>query len=458
MNTKQLLFLLCMIGMSWGCSNSGKSPNIIIVLADDLGNGSVSYLSNYAGTITPNLDEMSKSSWRLDAHYATSPVCSPSRASLLTGLWPRAHKIQSVLRPGDIDTENGLDTSLITLPEMLVDAGYQTSLIGKWHLGYADHEHPLENGFQKFSGFINGHIDYISHRDPADRYGLERNGEPWSDTEGTFLTELLTTEAIEQIEASSRQPYFMMLSYANPHGPVLLPGEEAVFPVKPNSPEFRGKWERYRQLVAVLDTEIGRLVQAVERSGDNTLIIFLSDQGAPIEVRGNRPFFGGKGMMTEGGLKVPALFYWPAELEPKMVKAVTTHLDIMPTILAVTGIELDQGQKMHGRSLINDNRKVSAFTKVAKWEHGEAIGVRQGDWKAIFIPESKIGNKLLNKYERALGENSAYSWNPGSGESYLVWLFDMVWDPNEQNNLAQDKPDIVQELWDLQQPRRQKSK
>lgn len=418
-------------------------PNIVLIVADDLGIGSLSCYNDKVSEKTPNLDRLASEGWLFDQFYATSPVCSPSRASILTGKTPQLIGLEKVLKPGREDEQPGEISSHITFASILKDAGYQTACIGKWHLGYTSKDHPTNNGFNYFAGFLNGHIDYISHTDPNGKFHLEKEGNPWKVKEKQHLTEVLTDEAIKQIENMAGASYFLMVSYANPHSPIILPGEEALFPeqakTKNDTPE------RYQKLVALLDKEIGKLVAAIKKQHENTLIIFISDQGSPAHLKGNYPYLGGKSNLLEGGIKVPCIVNWQGKLSPQRNQNFTTGLDLFPTILNAANIS----DSVFSSKLIGNNMLKSEYNKneVFGWEFRTALVVRKSDWKAIFLPKNNNNQKNINQYLETVPDKPI-EYIPGdNGVSYLVWLFNLENDATEKINLATTNPEKLNEMW-----------
>ncbi len=445
------IFLLMFIGVLFSCTSEKKSklvdtnlPNIVLIVADDLGIGSLSCYNKNLAVPTPNIDRLASKGWKLNQFYATSPVCSPSRISMLTGLTPQQAGVEVVLKAAKEDEQEAELSKQITITTILKKAGYQTACIGKWHLGYSDKDHPTKNGFDYFAGFLNGHIDYISHTDPNGTFHLEKEKKEWGAKQGKHLTEIFTDEAIAQVKKMSGNPYFLMVSYANPHAPILLPGEDAIFQGEHGT--LNDTPERYQKLVGLLDDEVGRLISAIEKENDNTLIIFLSDQGAPKILGGNYPYAGGKGNLLEGGIKIPGIFYWPGKLSPQSINKFFTSLDLFPTLLSVAQISnFKQSEKITGESVLSKDKKENE--KVFYWEFRSALAVRKGNWKALFFPLEDGNKKILKRYTDATPAIPYEEWTNDKKKSYSVWLFNLKNDSTEQINLAESNIEKINELW-----------
>ncbi len=283
-------------------------PNIIFILADDMGYGDMS-LFNGGLSQTPVLDELAQSGLCLTQHYAASPVCNPSRASLLTGRYPH--------RTGSIDTLDHLGGERLslrerTLADMLQRAGYATGLVGKWHNGtIGDEYHPTKRGFDEFFGFRGGWQFYFDSR-------IERNGQALGPT-GRYLTDLLTDEAIDFVTRHQKAPFFLHLAYNCPHFPIEAPQAD-VAPFAATGRFNKGLSTLYG-MIRNMDRNIGRLLDALNRLGlrDNTVVFFTSDNGPDFGGespeyschRFNCDYNGSKEHVYEGGIRLPMIARWP---------------------------------------------------------------------------------------------------------------------------------------------------
>jgi len=429
--------LLLLIGACINDKAEDDRPNMILIIVDDLGIGSLSSYNPRYGMQTPNIDKLAVNGLHLEQFYVTSPVCSPSRASLLTGLTPDGTGIRKTLKPSRIHDQTGLSDP--TIATALDQAGYRTGFVGKWHLGYKAEEHPLSCGYSTFAGFLSGHIDYISHVEPEGKFNLEKNGKKWRAPGKQHLTEVLTDEALAFIVEKSNKPYFLTLSYANPHTPILLPGEHPVFPGK-RDPGLDTPL-RYSRLVELLDTQLGRLIDHVEQNGDNTMIVFVSDNGGLEALEANFPYKGGKGNLFEGGIKVPAMIYWPGNLNPHKLEAFCTASDIYPTLMDAAGLRRFRS----GGSLLDleNYNEQSLFM----WDFMGAYAVRKDDWKGIFLKKEHSNPRAKEIYTGVSGKTPLESWTDSEGVEYYVWLYDLKADPLEQMNLVVTRSDKLYELW-----------
>ncbi len=312
-------------------------PNIIHILVDDLGYGDFSFF-NKGISETPFLDQFIQESTSLSQHYTSSPVCNPSRASLLTGRYPH--------RTGSIDTLEWrglerLDLNEVTIADILQDAGYRTGLIGKWHLGAFDPRYkPEKRGFDEAICFRGGMHDYYDWR-------LE-SGDRVQRADGRYLTDFWTDEAIDFLKRSPKDPFYLHLTYNAPHTPLQAPEEDlAVFSDRDDLSEAV---KTLYAMIRRLDRNVGRLLESVDKLGlrENTLIVFSSDNGPQFGGAGddcldrfNCQLHGSKGSTYEGGIRVPAILRWPAGLQKNDSGDNTFfHMcDWLPTILSLAGVE-----------------------------------------------------------------------------------------------------------------------
>lgn len=317
------------------------NPNIVIVLADDLGWGDVGF---HGSTIkTPNLDKLAKTGILLNRFY-TAPVSSPTRAGLLTGRYPNRFGLRETVIPPWRDF--GLDTQEELLPQMLQKVGYQDrAIIGKWHLGHSRKEYyPLERGFTHFYGHLNGAIEYFSHKREGE-LDWHRNWESSYD-EG-YSTDLITQEAVDCIKQYSQKdaPFFLYVAYNAPHTPLEAKAEDIAMytdNLDSLSPKEKKK-ATYAAMVTCMDRGIGEIREALKASGieDNTLFIFFSDNGAEPNGGGtNKPLRGTKFDEWDGGVRTPAIVSYPAKLKgERTINQVMGFVDIMPTIKSMVGMK-----------------------------------------------------------------------------------------------------------------------
>ena len=415
-----------------------KRPNIIFIMADDLGNADLGYRGGQV--ITPNIDKLAQGGVRLEGFYGQQ-VCTPSRAALMTGRYPMRYGLQTlVIFPSHT---YGLPTDERTLPQALKEAGYKTLMTGKWHLGHADRKFwPQNRGFDYFYGNVLGEVEYFTH----DRGGVidwQRNGTFLN--EKGYYTTLIGDEAVKLIDQQDgKQPFFLYFASLAPHAPYQAP-QEYVDRYKSIADKQR---RTYSGMITALDDQIGRIVAELDKKGlrDNTIILFASDNGGATsglfaqgaksnEERAheeggveqgakapasNAPFKGGKGGLHEGGVRVPAFVNWPAKLKPRVVDAPLHMVDVMPTLLALTGAKGSPDHPFDGKDMWKTISEGAPSPNDDVLIDVEAFrgAIRKGDWKLIKIA-------LL----------------PGKTE-----LFDLARDPGETTNVAEQNPDVARDL------------
>ena len=327
------------------CSTaSAAPPNILIVLADDMGYGDLGCMGS-RHLATPHLDALRESGILCQQAYVTSAVCSPSRAGLLTGRDPRRFGYEGNLNQSAASYATrvdllGLPPGEHTLGDHLQAAGYATALIGKWHLGTGSGFHPSERGFDYFCGMLVGSHGYFP--DPENNR-LERNGEPLREFSSPYLTDFFTDEAISWLDsehaAQDRKPWFLFMSYNAPHGPMHATDEDLQRFQHISDPRRR----IYAAMMYALDRGVGRITSHLQQNGqlNNTLICFFSDNGgATNNSSWNGPLSGVKGCLREGGIRVPMIWSWPNELPGNESHAgVVSSLDLLPTFLAAADAE-----------------------------------------------------------------------------------------------------------------------
>ena len=379
------------------------SPNIIVIIADDLGWGDPSMHKGISRT--PNLDRLAKDGVDLQRFYGY-PVCSPTRAAFLSGVMPRRLGISGIVGPRG----EGLPTTQPTLPRTLQSAGYETFLIGKWHLGQNS---PLKCGFDHFYGFMGAEVDYYKHTDI--RQGTldwQRNGKPVEE-EG-YSTFLFADEAIRLIDKRDpKRPFFLEVAFNAPHFPLVAPAEYIA-----KYKDLPQRLATYAAVITALDDSIGRILEALEKQklSANTLVVFFSDNGAPA-IGSNAPFRGGKTTVFEGGIRTPCVMRWPGKIKPGTVsqQAISAQ-DFFPTLAAVADVSIKDEWKLDGKNLW------PAICNGTVQDRGSFIiattdaAVFDGDWKLI---------------QTATGKQS---------------LYQITKDPGEKTDLLAENPEIVKRL------------
>jgi len=417
-----------------------SKPNVIVILFDDLGVHDLGYLGA-SDLKTPNIDNLAAGGTVCRNWYSNAPVCAPARASLMTG--------RSPIRAGVANNGNPLRPSEITIAALLKAQGYATALTGKWHLGSTPGTVPNAHGFDYFYGFLDGCVDYYSHRfywsEPrrVNFHDLWRNRDEMFD-DGRYLTERICEESVAFIEKNRSTPFFLYTAFNAVHYPMHAPQKYvARFPNLP--PERR----IYAAMLAAADDAIGEMIAALERTGQrgNTLMFLVGDNGATTERRAglnqnaatagrNTPYRGYKFSTFDGGMHVPGLVNWPGRIPPgKMIDKVVTTADILPTICHVTGVSPPADRTLDGRNIWPVlTEGAESPHKFVAWAEGPQLAIRKGNWKLVL-------NGIV--YDGTLaGER------PLEGED-AVFLSNLDQDPGESRNLRREHPEIADELQTL---------
>ena len=408
--------LLAVLAAATHGTAADDRPNIVLIMADDLGYGDI---SPYDGWIeTPNLDRLAAEGLRFTDFHTSGNVCSPTRAGLLTGRYQQRAGIPGVLFANAARPEHrhGLRDVEHTFAEGLRDAGYATAMFGKWHLGYLPKFNPVRHGFGRFRGFVSGNIDYVSHIDTTGRADWWVDDE-LQDEEGYF-TELVTDHAVRFIDENKARPFLLYLAHHAPHYPFQGPSDPAERSV---GGEFdpRGarpdKREAYREMVQSMDDGIGRVVAALEANGlrERTLIWFFSDNGAASQWGSNGPLRGSKGTDWEGGHRVPAIASWPGRVAADSVShTITSTLDVMPTILKLAGISPTADRPFDGIDLTPLLLEGEPVPPRRLFWGGDGVfwngaAVRDGPWKLVIDRyEDSPGRPMLFNLDDDLGETT----------------------------------------------------
>lgn len=429
--------------LSATCFAAAAQPNVILIISDDQGYPDLGCIGSKP-LITPNLDKLAAAGVRGTSFYVTWPACTPSRGSVLTGRYPQRNGLYDMVRNDMVNFGHlyspeeyavspemtlGLDVREVTIGDMLQKAGYATGCVGKWDMGQAKRYLPLQRGFDFFYGHGNNGIDYYTH----ERYGvpsLFRGNGRTEEDKGEYVTDVFRREALRFVNGQAgKKPFFLYLAFNAPHGASSFGQgtEEGQKKVAEGvqAPEkyvalYRGKVKdeklaRYCGALTCMDEAIGAVMEAVEKSGqkDNTIFLFLSDNGGSGN-GGNAPLKGSKGMMTEGGLRVPFIATWPGKLPAgKVTDEFLTSLEFVPTLLAATGAKAPEGVKLDGFDML------PVLRGEAKSSRGEMFWQRRGDKAARF-------------------ENWKWVDSPkGAG------LYDLGTDVAEKHDLSADKPEVA---------------
>lgn len=412
-----------------------KKPNIIVIVADDLGYADLG-CQGCKDIPTPNIDALAKNGVRFTNGYVSCPVCSPTRAGLITGRYQQRFGHEFNPGPADNSPANfGLPLSETTLANRLKSLGYVTGMVGKWHLGYTAAYHPQKRGFDEFFGFLGGAHSYVDARtDKANP--ILQGTQPVDEKE--YLTQAFTREAVAFLDRHAKEPFFLYLTYNAVHNPLQAPQKYLD--------RFAHIQDQKRQKLAAMlscmDDGVGEVLAKLRELGieENTLIVFVSDNGGPTPQTSSRnnPLRGFKGTVWEGGVRVPFLIQWKGRLPAgKTFDHPVIALDIVPTAVAATGSLLAEIDKPDGVNLLPYLTGKVARPPHEKlfWRFGPQWSIRQGDWKLT----------------KATGQDRPE-------------LHNLATDVGQTNDLAAKHPDIVKQLeaayqkWDaeLARPRWQK--
>ncbi|MGE5520030.1 MAG: sulfatase-like hydrolase/transferase [Candidatus Dadabacteria bacterium] len=392
-----------------------NKPDIIYIMADDMGYADLSCYGQKHYS-TPQMDHLAGEGVKFMNAYAAAPVCTPTRVAFYTGRYPARAEVglYEPIAEGKKDSSVGLPLSVPTIATILDKAGYNTYLVGKWHLGYTKELSPVQHGFDYFFGFHAGAMDYISHSN--DLY----ENETAINKEG-YATDLFADKAIELIQQPHSKPYFLALMFSAPHWPWQAPGSEP-YPKGFQNWTKGGSPQIYAAIMKNLDDAVGRIVKAVDESkkANNTVIIFTSDNGGE-RYSDNHPYKGGKMELWEGGIREPAFIRWPGKIKPHSISnQVVTTMDWTASIISLAGTKPDINYPLDGENILpivmgqEKEKERTLFWRV--YQRKQQKAVRQGNLK------------YLNDKDSA------------------EYLFDLRKDPTENRNLATKQPQVVQQL------------
>ncbi|MES2569957.1 MAG: arylsulfatase [Verrucomicrobiota bacterium] len=427
----QFLILSSLVSIAHLHATDAPRPNIVFLMADDLGHHDVGFTGGKE-IKTPHLDALAAGGARLDAFYV-QPVCSPTRAALLTGRYPSRHGLQTgVVRPW---AQYGLPLEERTLAQALQEAGYATAITGKWHLGHFQSEYlPTRRGFDHQYGHYNGALDYFTHvRDG----GFDWHRDDRENRDEGYSTHLIAREAVRLIkERDKSKPLFLYVPFNGVHGPLQVP-ESYQAPYA----QFAQKRRIYAGMVAALDEAVGQITAAIRDEGLNgeTLFFFSSDNGGPQpgRVTDNGPLRAGKGTVYEGGVRVAALAAWEGRIKPGTIVTQPLHIvDWYPTLLKLAGAKIGQTLPLDG---------LDAWATIAQGApspHEDILinttprggAIRSGNWKLV-----------LNGVETD-DENSGADDTDTTAPTRKEELFDLSIDLSEKQNLATRHPEKVRDL------------
>lgn len=434
-------------------SAAETKPNFVIIFADDQGYGDLGCFGS-TKIKTPNIDRLAKEGRRFTNFMVASPVCTPSRAALLTGCYPKRVGLhQHVLFPS---STKGLNPTEHTIADHLKGQGYATACFGKWHLGHHPETLPRQNGFDVYLG-----IPYSNDMNHPDNKGKPRvpSDDLWRDQSSAtnlwntpliqnekivelpvdqrLVTRRYTSRAIEFIQDNKDKPFFVYLPHSMPHIPLYVP-EDAYDPDPQNA---------YTCVIEHIDAEVGRLMNTIRTLGlsENTYVIYTSDNGPWLQFKNHGgsagPLREGKGTTFEGGQRVPCVMWGPGRIPAGTeCNELMGTIDMLPTIAALTKTPLPDGRKIDGldasQLLLKDNAKSPRNEFVHYTSRGDLEGIRQGQWKLL----------VKKKGQPRRGKNQGNAKANQTAPAPEVLLFDLLADIGEKNNLAASNPDVVKRL------------
>jgi arylsulfatase A-like enzyme len=407
---------------------AADQPNVVFLLADDLGREDCGFMGGKE-IATPNIDKLAGAGAKLDAFYV-QPVCSPTRAALMTGRYPMRHGLQvGVVRPW---AQYGLPLDERTLSQALKEAGYATAIVGKWHLGHFAPEYlPTQRGFDHQYGHYNGQIDYYTHMRDG---GLDWHRNDRAARDEGYSTHLIAKDAVRFVkDTAGKKPFFLYVPFNAVHAPHQAPAEY----LKPYSDKLKGERLKYAGMLAAMDEAVGQIVEAVEKAGvrKDTLFVFSSDNGGPEPgvVTNNGKFRAGKGTLYEGGVRVAAFATWDGHIKAGSTITEPLHMvDWYPTLLKVCGAKAEQKLAVDGLDIMPTltEGKPSPHDAILLNTTPATGAIRMSDWKLVV----KNGTEDLD---------GGPVKNP---DKTSVELFNLKDDPYEKTNLADKNPDRVKEL------------
>ena len=416
-----------------------QTPNIVFILADDHGYGDIS-VHDGPSIQTPHIDRISDCGIRLTQFYANSSVCSPSRASLMTGRYPDRVGVPGVIRTHPQDNWGYFRQDAITLPSILKKKDYTTALIGKWHLGLEDENHPCKRGFDHFHGFLGDMMDdYYTHLRHQNNY-MRRDFET-IDPRG-HATDLFSDWSVEFIkeQVQSSEPFFLYLAYNAPHTPIQPP-DEWIDRVKNREPDISEQRAKYIALVEHMDAGIGRVLDSLEKTNQlsNTLVIYTSDNGGQLGVGAhNGPLRGQKGEMYEGGVRVPTCAMWEDHIPKGNVSdQVGMIMDFYPTLCEITGVEINH--EIEGQSIL-------------KTLQGEKQDLSE---RLLYWIRREGGQQFLGDCQHAVRRGDVKLLHNRPFEP--IELYDLSDDPLETTDTAKTNTDLFKEMGNLFRQETQKS-
>lgn len=408
-------------------AKSVDRPNVVLILADDLGYGDLGCYGHPVAK-TPNLDALAQQGARFTQHYSNGPECSPTRTALLTGRYQqRAGGLECAIGTGNVGRYDdairlaeqhdlGLPVNMAVLPKALKESGYHSGLFGKWHLGYEPKFNPMRYGWDDFFGYLGGNVHYFNHRETSDLHVLFQGLHPVERT--GYMTHLITDQSIDFVKKHQTNPFFAYVSHECPHFPYQGPGDENKLVNEDNWMQLDS--DAYVAMLEDLDSEVGRILTTLDEAGiaENTIVIFASDNGGFAGAGNMGPLRGSKGTTLEGGIRVPLIIRWPGRIEPNTISdQVCATFDLTASILTLCGVNVANLQ-LEGFDIISHvSQRKDQIPRTLFWrgKRGKRTwtAVRDGDLKWVRKRE---------------------------GDDIQEWLYDLAGDVGEENDLTSSRP------------------
>ena len=438
---KRIKYLIILL-IIFSCNENNNSPNIVFILTDDLGYGDLSsYGSKTIESI--NIDKIAREGVKLTSYYAAQPVCSASRAAILTGIYPNRIGIHNAFGP---NSNSGINQDEYTLAEMLKENGYATGIFGKWHLGSKKEFFPTNHGFDQFYGILYSNDMWRWHPEYPEGFPedllLYENETPIKEiTDQSNLTKDITSKSIRFIEENKNSPFFLYIAHPQPHVPLFV------------SKDFEDITRNglYADVITEIDYSVGRIINSLEENGltENTIVVFTSDNGPWLSYGDHSGSSGiyreGKGTTWEGGVRVPSIIKFPNRLKPRIIDEPVMGIDWMPTFASITGSKLSDNiidgkniwPLLSGKTIKSPHEKLYFYYRV-----NELHSIRMDDWKIHFARTYRSLNGkeggvdgIPVKYDMNLLENNE--------------LYNLVEDPKEKNNVYDEFPKVASKLEEL---------
>jgi arylsulfatase A-like enzyme len=437
-------FSLANVSRGQDAPKAASRPNILVIVADDLGYGELG-CQGHKDIPTPHIDSIAKNGVRFTSGYVSCPVCSPTRAGLMTGRYQQRFGHEFNPGPADEAANNfGLVRDEKTLAERLKAAGYATGMVGKWHLGTKEGLRPTERGFDEYFGFLGGAHPYLGERRRRNNNMVMRGTKEVS--EPAYLTDAFGREAVAFIDRHKSQPFFLYLAFNAVHAPL-----QATADYRKRFPNVKDeKRQTFSAMLSAMDDAVGSVLAKLHDSqlDEKTLIFFISDNGGPTPQTSSRndPLRGTKTTTWEGGIRIPFIIQWKGHVPAgKVDERPVIALDIHPTALAAAGVTATPEKKLDGVNLLPflEGTANGVPHEVLFWRFGPQMAVRMGDWKL-----TKAAPRAPAGWAAQGDEESRPRMRRRPPRRAIAQLYNLAQDIGETKDLSDQHPDKVKELLD----------